>query len=96
MSNLFESEYGLVKFVRVNDEYRFCDNYANHKDQVKAGEIAQSAGFISYDIGEGNRKFFRIMDEWSSTLMLGPNREVDGPAIAKILGFDYIPPRKKI
>jgi hypothetical protein len=86
---LFKREYDLVKFVNVNGEYRFCHSDANHKDQVKEGEKATSAGFIAYDTEKDGKKFFRIPEDWSSTLTLGPNREVDGPAIAAVLGFEY-------
>ena len=90
-------EWGMVKYVRIaGGEYRFCHANANHKDQVQPGEVADAAGFIAYDTphpqdpdGANGVKFFDITDEWSMTLTLGPDKKVDGPAIANLLGFHY-------
>lgn len=87
--SLFNHEYGLVKYVRlVGGEYRFCHSDANHKDQVQKGEQADAAGFLAYSTDEDGI-FFQINHEWSMTLIKGPDHDVDGPAIASLLGFRY-------
>ena len=92
MLKLFNKEYGLVKYVCVNGEYRFCSEYANHKDQVVDGEKANSAGFVYFDTN-GGIKFFKILSEYSMTLCVGPNKEIDGPAIATITGLQWKQPQ---
>jgi len=83
--NLFAKEYGIVKYVCVNGEYRFVDSMGNHKNLVKGGETASSAGFVYYVRGK-----FEISHERSMTLKyLGPDFDKDGPAIAAIIKMEY-------
>jgi hypothetical protein len=63
-------QYGsaYLKYIRVNNEYRFLqhDSDITHKRMLKEGEKATSAGYLklTYDYAEPC--------EWSSTLQLGP------------------------
>ena len=82
-SNEIVLKEGVHKFVRVGDEYRFCDirSNINHCDMVSQKEHADAAGIIS------------IMDEYwymacwmSMTLGIGcGQREVY--EITKLLGL---------
>lgn len=40
-------DYLLVKFVRVNGEYRFCDNCNSHRSLIDPDEKVESAGLIN-------------------------------------------------
>lgn len=82
MDNLFSEDFGIVKYVKVNREYRFTTNYGNHSDLLKEDEKASSAGFVVY-----NDKLMHISSESSMTLgYLGPDEE-DGQNIANIVGM---------
>lgn len=85
---LFSSDYGIVKFVRIGDEYRFCSTYTDHDALVQPNETAKSAGFVSYDTGVNGQKTFKLLDRSSMTLKLGPSEE-DGPGIREALGFEF-------
>lgn len=75
-----------VKYVILDtNEVRICSMDDVHKEQVKPGENAVSAGFLKVD-NRNNKIRFRIcigMDSWSSSLKLGPNPKIDGPLIEK-------------
>ena len=63
-------KYGnaYLKYIRVNNEYRFLqsDSEITHKRMLKEGEIATSAGYLKLNMDTAEPC------EWSSTLKLGP------------------------
>ena len=65
------AEYGLVKYVRVGEEIRFGNPDSRSHKGLANGDEATSAGFIYFDL-EGE-KYFRVTEEWSMTLSLGPD-----------------------
>jgi len=88
MQNYFQKEYDIVKFVRVNGQYRFTHLMNDHINLVKNGEKAESAGFVQYDTNKDGKRFMSLLNESSMTLnYLGPE-DVDGPAIASLLGYE--------
>lgn len=91
--NPFNAEYGTVKYIHTQSEYRFFDINLDHDRQVRHGEKVLSAGFISYDTEHDGKKYFHLFERVSMTLKMGPIPE-DGPAIAAVLGFDYRGMRK--
>lgn len=84
MKEFFRRDHGIVKYVRVGDEYRFCAAEGNHSNLVTEGETPISAGFIYYNNDSGLN--IQLSYERSMTLnYLGP-ADCDDEAIGKILG----------
>lgn len=63
-------QYGnaYLKYIRVNNDYRFLqhDSETTHKQMLKKGEKATSAGYLKLTMDTAEPC------EWSSTLKLGP------------------------
>ncbi len=74
-------EDGAWKFVRLGDEYRFCDNMDQHRDLVGPGEKADAAGtFFTF---KGN---YVRLEGWSHGLQLGyGDREKED--LARMIGL---------
>jgi hypothetical protein len=88
---IFARENGLVKFVRVGEEFRFTEN-RSHKNLLDEGEIAVSAGFIYHDTNSDGKKVYRLTDEWSMTLTKGPDYGPDKALLEKLLGTEVKTP----
>jgi hypothetical protein len=74
-----------IKFVRINDEYRFCGIDDCHSDLVHPGEQAQSAGlFLLW----GPNKM-RLTENESDTLHIGPSAD-DGQRLSELLGKNLV------
>lgn len=71
---------GIMKFVKVNNEYRFVDGNYAHCTLAAEGEVAESAGtfFIFPD-------YLRIEDSYSSTLRIGA-RDEDWEHVRQVFG----------
>ena len=75
---------GLYKFVEVNNqEIRFIESYLfgpTHKDLVKEGEKATSAGLVSvFD------DYWELYDSYSISLKLGCNASII-PKLTQLIG----------
>ncbi len=76
---------GSYKYVCVNGEYRFAEStWKYHKDLVRPGEVAQSAGSI-FVFEHG----WRINDGWSSSLKIGQS-STDQAELQKIINKPYL------
>jgi len=72
-----------IKYVCVNGEYRFIDNYDSHSDLVNSGEKAISAGVISI-----RENYFVITSHYSTTLNIVAKEE-DEEELSKILNLPF-------
>jgi len=70
--DLQDVEYDTVKYVRVAGEYRFCGIMTNHRELLKDGEKALSAGFVHLATRGDSSRCFRISG-YSSTLKVSPD-----------------------
>lgn len=72
---------GSYKFVRVNDEYRFCHTQEIHCSLLKIGEKAQSAGNIH--VFEDHWNFGSL--NYSTSLKIGSD-SLDIEKLTDIIG----------
>jgi hypothetical protein len=79
---LFKGTDGFIKYVRVGEQFRFTEN-RSHASLLSAGEKAVSAGFIYFCIRDG-QKIYKIAEEWSSTVRLGPDYGPDKALLEKL------------
>ena len=78
---------GLYKFVEIDGkEIRFVESYLYgpaHKDLVKEGEKATSAGLVSvFD------NYWKLYDSYSMSLKLGCNTSII-PRLSQIIGKEF-------
>uniref|UniRef100_A0A6M3LI90 Uncharacterized protein n=1 Tax=viral metagenome TaxID=1070528 RepID=A0A6M3LI90_9ZZZZ len=81
-------EYVAYKYVRLkSDEFRFTTLVAfgnTHRDLVKAGEIAISAGTISI-----YPKHFSLLNGGSESLHIYGTKDDDFPLLEKVIGKPF-------
>lgn len=75
---LNEKGYARLKYVRINNEFRFADLLDEHKNAVKEDETAKSAGQVVF---RGDKKLF--VTDYSMTLKIGPADD-DEELLAKL------------
>jgi len=85
-----KEEYGTVKYVRVQGEYRFTRLLGSHKTLVGVGETVDSAGFIRWSTNRAGEKEMAVTDEGSLTLRKDPHPD-DERQLADLLGWQINP-----